>query len=246
MILKRAAMHGCTATVITQSWLKLRLTARKDRGRTMGRSRYAAEVLPKPTLRPCPHHVRGTWIDFGREGGSDSGHQNPNDCDTTAVRGGSRRSVGLAHRDPEGPFLNDIERPRCIRPPAIGHAGSGLCHARRRSPCRSLNNDQAGPRRVSGLRASRVARSERRPRSPFHSYDTRPLPIHAGIRRFDPQPSLAYPGDDGIFPVDRFEVVSVRRPARITNYGAGLHQMEMQQLGNDCRASIRCTIIVTG
>lgn len=130
--------------------------------------RYVAEVSPKPTRPPRPRYVRGIWIEFGRERRSDGDHQNPNDYDTAAVGFRSRRSVGLAHQCTECPFLNNIEcsapiargKPRCIRPPAIDYTGPGPSHARRRSPCRSLDNDQAGPRRVSGLCASRVARSE--------------------------------------------------------------------------------------
>ena len=74
-------------------------------------------------------------------------------------------------------------QPRCIRPPAAGRAGSRPCRTGRRSPCRSHDNDQARPRRLSGLCAGHVARAEQRPRSPVQSHHTRPIPIQPGIRR---------------------------------------------------------------
>jgi hypothetical protein len=160
-----------------------------ERAQTIERLRYAPQISPKPALAPRPRPIRGVWIEIGCDGGADSACQSPNDTDTAAVRCGSRRSVGVAQRCRYGPLPSNTNcsaaicrgQPRCIRPPAAGRTGSWPCRIGRRSPCRSHDNDQAGPRRLSGLCAGHVAGAEQRPRSPVHAYDTRPIPIQPGL-----------------------------------------------------------------
>jgi hypothetical protein len=150
-----------------------------------------AHISPKPALAPRPRPVRGVWIEIGCDGRSDSARQSPNDTDTAAVRCGSRGSVGVAQRCLYGPLPSNTNcsaeicrgQARCIRPPAAGRNGSRPCRTGCRSPCRSHHNNQAGPRRLSGLCAGHLARAEQRPRSPVQSHDTRPIPIQPGIRR---------------------------------------------------------------
>ena len=160
-----------------------------ERAQTIERLRYAAQISPKPALAPRPRPIRGVRIEIGCDGRSDSARQSPNDTDTAAVRCGSRRSIGVARRCRQGRLANNTNgsaaicrgQPRCVRPPATGRARYRPCRIGRRSPCRSHHNDQAGPRRLSGLCAGHLARAEQRPRSPVQSHDTRPIPIQPGL-----------------------------------------------------------------